>query len=233
MLCFPSPCASPDLLSPVLHALIWSFLFILVSIWFSCVSPIILFGSEYVSPVFPCAVLNGNVLCYACSCLPCVPSVGRIKDCVYLKLSHDSSLCAAAKPWQNTRPTYSIFACFLSNFFPCFFSRSFPMDPLARPEYLLLLKQGERSLEDHTRLFLALADLTSYLRLFFDASLNLACRAPVPATINEPAQYRATERRIAPEVEPNPSDQVREPATVTAPRELAVDGESAVCDVKH
>uniref|UniRef100_A0A671M6G2 Voltage-dependent L-type calcium channel subunit beta-4 n=1 Tax=Sinocyclocheilus anshuiensis TaxID=1608454 RepID=A0A671M6G2_9TELE len=57
------------------------------------------------------------------------------------------------------------------------------MDPLLRPEFLLLLlEQGERSLEDHIRLFLALAELTSYpddaLCAFYDTSLNTACRAP-------------------------------------------------------
>ncbi len=37
------------------------------------------------------------------------------------------------------------------------------MDPLLRPEFLLLLlEQGERSLEDHTGLFLMLANTTSY-----------------------------------------------------------------------
>ncbi len=48
------------------------------------------------------------------------------------------------------------------------------MDPLSHPEYLLLL------LEDHTRLFLVLAALTSYpddaLCAFYDASLNISCR---------------------------------------------------------
>ncbi len=50
---------------------------------------------------------------------------------------------------------------------------------------------------------------------------------PFPAAINKPAQSRASERKIAPEVEPNPSDQVREPATVPTTREPAVDGVSA------
>ncbi len=37
------------------------------------------------------------------------------------------------------------------------------MDPLSRPEFLLLLlEQGDRSLEDHTRLFLLIANTTSY-----------------------------------------------------------------------
>ncbi|XP_016305621.1 uncharacterized protein LOC107660737 [Sinocyclocheilus anshuiensis] len=49
------------------------------------------------------------------------------------------------------------------------------MYPLLRPEYLfLLLEQGERSLEGHTRLFLLLTNLSSYLD---DASLNSAYRA--------------------------------------------------------
>ncbi len=168
------------------------------------------------------------------------------------------------------------------------------MDPLLRPEFLLLLlEQGERSLEDHTGLFLLLANATGYpddaLCAFYDASLNTACRAlssddgpredfaafvewtlarngspltvcpeddlarstpdpepsppsprgkehqpeptddgePFPAAICEPALSRATERMIVPEVEPNPSDQVREPATVPITREQAVDGVSA------
>lgn len=56
------------------------------------------------------------------------------------------------------------------------------MDPLLHPEYLLLLlEQGERSLKGHTRLFLVLANLSSYpddaLYAFYDASLNSAYRA--------------------------------------------------------
>ncbi len=168
------------------------------------------------------------------------------------------------------------------------------MDPLVWPEFLLLLlEQGDRSLEDHTRLFLCVANATSYPDdahcTFYDASLNTASRAlsskdgpredfaafvewtlarngsplticamddlarstpdpkpsppsprgtehqpeptddgePFPAAILEPAQSRATEQRIAPEVEPNTSDQVREPATMPTTREPAVDGVSA------
>ncbi len=164
------------------------------------------------------------------------------------------------------------------------------MDAFTRPKYLLLLlEQGDRSLEDHTRLFLMLANTTSYLDdtlcSFYEASLNNTCRAPssedglredfaafvewtlprngspfticpmedfarstpdpepsppsprcaephpkptedgepVPAAIDEPAQYRATEWRIAPDAGPNPSDQVQEPATTPATREQAVD----------
>ncbi len=164
------------------------------------------------------------------------------------------------------------------------------MDPLVRPEFLLLLlEQGDRSLEDHTRLFLCLANATSYpddaLCSFYDASLNTVSRAQssedgpredftafvewtlarnespltvspeddlarstpgpepsppsprgmehqpeqlsrFPAAIREMSQSRATEQRIALEVEHNPSDQVREPATVPTTREQAVDGVS-------
>ncbi len=50
---------------------------------------------------------------------------------------------------------------------------------------------------------------------------------PFPAAICEPAQSRATEQRIAPEVEPNTSDQVREPVTMPTTREPAVDSVSA------
>ncbi len=56
------------------------------------------------------------------------------------------------------------------------------MDPLLRPEFLLLLlEQEDRSLEDHTRLFRFLANTTSYpddaLCSLYDVSLNTACRA--------------------------------------------------------
>ncbi len=50
---------------------------------------------------------------------------------------------------------------------------------------------------------------------------------PFPAAINEPAQSRATEWKITPEVKPNPSDQVRELVAVPTTREPAVDGVSA------
>ncbi len=60
----------------------------------------------------------------------------------------------------------------------CFCFRVSPMDPLVRPEFLLL---QDRSLEDHTRLFLFVANTTSYQDnarcAFYDSSLNTACRA--------------------------------------------------------
>ncbi len=54
------------------------------------------------------------------------------------------------------------------------------MDPLLRPEFLLLLlEQGERSLEGHTRLFLVLSSYPDdALCSFYDAGLNIAYRAP-------------------------------------------------------
>ncbi len=177
---------------------------------------------------------------------------------------------------RPTTVTSAFSLCFVYRFLPSVFLFVVcPMDPLLRPEFLLLLlEQGEHSLEDHTRMFLALAELTSYpddaLCSFYEASLNTACRAlssedgpraefaafvewtlarngspltlsqeddlarstpdpepsppsprgvehqpeptddgePFPAAICEPARSRATERMIATEVEPNPSDQV-------------------------
>ncbi len=76
-----------------------------------------------------------------------------------------------------------MFPLFLSFFPQCFLVPLcvFPMDPLLCPEYLLLLEQGERSLEGHTRLFQVLANLSVYpddaLCAFDDASLNFAYRA--------------------------------------------------------
>ncbi|KTG31284.1 hypothetical protein cypCar_00047070 [Cyprinus carpio] len=46
---------------------------------------------------------------------------------------------------------------------------------------------------------------------------------PIPAVIDEPVQSRATERRIAPDAELNPSDQLRVLATTPTMREQAVD----------
>ncbi|KAI2650129.1 Opioid growth factor receptor [Labeo rohita] len=57
------------------------------------------------------------------------------------------------------------------------------MDPLLRPEFILLrLEQGELPLEGHTIMFQLIAHTTSYpddaLCAFYDASLNASCRAP-------------------------------------------------------
>ncbi len=74
--------------------------------------------------------------------------------------------------------TSVLFLCFTQYFlFPLC-----PMDPLIQPKFLLLmLEQGDRYLEDHTRLFLMLANATSYpddaICAFYDASLNTTCRA--------------------------------------------------------
>ncbi len=75
----------------------------------------------------------------------------------------------------------------LPSFVPLFLC---PMDPLVRPKFLLLLlEQGDRSLEDHTRLFLCFADATSYpdnaLCSFYDASLNTASRRCRPKMVLE------------------------------------------------
>ncbi len=51
--------------------------------------------------------------------------------------------------------------------------------------------------------------------------------------IHKPAQSQATEQRIAPEVKPNPSDQVREPVTVPTTRKQAMDSESAEWSSAH
>ncbi len=97
-----------------------------------------------------------------------------------------SSLCFLAPydTWQKDRPKQlppHLPPVFVSRFFPqCFLFPLCSMDPLSHPEYLLL-EQGERLLEGHTRLFLVLAALTSYpddgLYAFYDASLKISCRA--------------------------------------------------------
>ncbi|KAL0159660.1 hypothetical protein M9458_043385, partial [Cirrhinus mrigala] len=56
-----------------------------------------------------------------------------------------------------------------------------PFDAISRLEYLLPpAGAGERLLDDYTRLFVALANFTSYpdyvFCSFYDASLNTACR---------------------------------------------------------
>ncbi len=225
--------------------------------------------------------------------------VGLLKPHVYefLVSSFRVSVLRVCRDRITDRNCISAFTLrFVSVIYPVFFVSvvCFRMDPLLRPEFLLLLlEQEDRSLEDHTRLFLCVANATSYpddaVCSFYDASLNTASRAlssedgpredfaafvewtlvrngspltvspeddlarstpdpepsppsprgkehqpeltddgePFPAVICEPALSRATERMIVPEVEPNPSDQVREPATVPITREQAVDGVSA------
>ncbi len=224
--------------------------------------------------MLPCWKLKTLVLCIPRSWLPC-SCVKRDR-----KTDPNSNLC--------------VYPPFCFRFYSVFSFHCFPMDPFFRPKFLLLLlEQGDKSLEDHTRLFLMLANATCYpdgtLCSFYNASLNTACRAlssedgprgdfaayvewtlarngsplavcpeddlarstpdpepsppspcgaehqpeptddgePFPAAICEPAQSGATERKIVPEVEPNPSNQVRERATVPTTREPAVDGVSA------
>ncbi len=86
-------------------------------------------------------------------------------------------------PTQTVTSVFSLRFCF--SFYPVSFFCFVSMDPLSSPEYLLLLlEQGERLLEGHTRLFLVLAALTSYpddaLCAFSDASLTGEKRISVP-----------------------------------------------------
>lgn len=87
-------------------------------------------------------------------------------------------------PTKTVSSVWSLRFCF--HFFLSVFL--FPLCPWIPSfillEYLLLLlEQGERSLKGHTRLFLVLANLSSYpddaLYAFYDASLNSAYRAPL------------------------------------------------------
>ncbi|KAL0190775.1 hypothetical protein M9458_013473, partial [Cirrhinus mrigala] len=138
------------------------------------------------------------------------------------------------------------------------------MDTLAiftHPEcLLLLLEQGERPLEGHTRLFLEIAYHTSYpdaLCTFYDASLNtvyiapsskdgpredftsraqptITITEPEPAAAERPLLHGVKELRIT--VEPElfvTSDQVRELATTTATREKAMDSKSSERSSAH
>ncbi len=58
-----------------------------------------------------------------------------------------------------------------------FFFLMCPMDPLIRPEFLLLvLEQGDRSLEDHTRLFLLLARKAERLSRGSPWTQSLTCQ---------------------------------------------------------
>ncbi|KAI2665753.1 IgA FC receptor [Labeo rohita] len=166
------------------------------------------------------------------------------------------------------------------------------MDPLLRPEFILLrLEQGDLPLEGYTVLFQLVAHATSYpddaLCAFYDASLNASCRAPssedgpradfaafvewtlarnrssFPAcsmknlagatpdpepsqppprhaehahepTVGRKPEPRATERPIATESELHePSDQVREPAIVTATVGSSVEHEYAEDSITH
>ncbi len=131
-------------------------------------------------------------MCYVCACLPCDSPNWKIKDCVFVNVPTSNSFLAPRSltvayhdriPDQNSY--LSVYPLFLFSIFSfsVFLSPLFPMDPLLRPEYLLLLlEKGEKSLEGHTRLFLVLASLTTYpdnaLCEFYDASLNIAYRAP-------------------------------------------------------
>ncbi|KAL0148340.1 hypothetical protein M9458_056320 [Cirrhinus mrigala] len=163
--------------------------------------------------------------------------------------------------------------------------RSYPSaDTSACRHAIIILEQGNRSLEDHTRDFVHLVPYTHYpdscLCTFYRVGLNTTIKAqlsgegpresiadyiewvlascgsswtidfvkdvsptpdpepsqpsprhaeyePEPTADDEP-EPRATEQRIATEPEPNTSDQVREPATITATVECCVEQERAM-----
>ncbi len=77
--------------------------------------------------------------------------------CLYIL--HRACVFLAAVVLQNNQPKIKISSGYhLVLFFYCFYL-FLHMD---HPDFLLLLKQGERSLEDHTRLFLKVANYTGY-----------------------------------------------------------------------
>ncbi len=108
-----------------------------------------------------------------------------IKDCLtFLRISSvpPKQRYVTEDPTENSY--LRVPSVFVSRFCTVFVSVVFPcMDALLHPEYLLLLlEQGDKSLEDYTRLFRMLANTTSYLDdalcAFYDASLNTTCGAP-------------------------------------------------------
>ncbi|KAL0173783.1 hypothetical protein M9458_029751, partial [Cirrhinus mrigala] len=87
-----------------------------------------------------------------------------------------------------------------------------PFGPFFRLKFLLLLlEQGDRSLEDHTRLFLALANHTSYpddaLCSFYDKSLNTTCRplSVFTAFVESPFTVETEDDLASPTLDPAPS----------------------------
>ncbi len=64
-------------------------------------------------------------------------------------------------------------------------------------------------------------------------SPRCAKQKPEPTATDKPSPRRATEPRIAPEPEPETSDKVRDPATVLAMREIAMDSESSEGSSAH
>ncbi len=122
------------------------------------------------------------MLCVSRVIFPCDSS---IKDCLtFLRVSIvPPTVNRDRRLDQNVTSVCSLGFCFPLSL--CFCLRCvLPVDPLARPEFLLLLlEQGERLLEDHTRLFLVLANIPCYLDdalcTFYDASLNPECKEPL------------------------------------------------------
>lgn len=135
------------------------------------------------------------MLCYMCvSACPVLPRFGLLKTVVcVLSMSPRSLLLAVAvtltEHWTNKNSLLACFPHFVSVFRSVFFLSVVPpwipcftFNPLSHPGYLLLLlEQGERSLEDNTRLFLDIAHLSfldDALCTFYNASLTPACRVP-------------------------------------------------------
>ncbi len=124
------------------------------------------FPAVPLSPVFHVGLLKSLVLWTLCLLVPDSLTPGH---------------CDRITDPKTVTSAFSL--CFVYSFYSVFlFPLCVHMDPLLRPEFLLLLlEQEDRSFEDHTRLFLFLANTTSYpddaLFSFYDTSLNTACRA--------------------------------------------------------
>ncbi|KAI2659211.1 Neurofilament medium polypeptide [Labeo rohita] len=127
----------------------------------------------------------------------------------------------------------------------------FPMDPLLRPEFILL-KQGGLPLEGYTTMFQLVADATSYpddaLCAFYDTSLNASCRAPSSedgprADFAAFVEWTLARNRSTPDPEPSQppprhaehahEPTVREPAIVTATVRSSVEREYAEDSITH
>ncbi len=163
-----------------------------------------------------------------CSCVSYV--FGLLKT-VWLKYSSLPRSLLPGKLWQKNRPNtvISVFvpSVFVSVFLPSVFSFCCAlMDLLVHPEFLLLLLARNGSTSD--------PEPSSPTPRGAEHQPEPTDEGePFPYAINEPVQSWSIERKIAPEVEPNMSNQVREPATLSITREQAVDGESAEWSSTH
>ncbi len=127
-------------------------------------------------PGFLCLVLRLPSCATCVSCLPCVTLVLTIKDC-YPEFSYVSVLLAYSQYhcWQKPdrqQKKKGLVACFPSILFLLFFFSVFCFLVFPYGSLRLLIPSwipppptgaGERLLEGHTRLFLDMAYLTSYL----------------------------------------------------------------------